>query len=158
MSFSGNSHPSGVLVLIVDDCKDTAESMGMLLSLHGYAYITAYSGEEAVGIIKNITPDVIICDIKMPKEDGWHLARRLRRRISPKPLMIAHSGLGTPADRQRSEEAGFDFHFTKPADPALLARLLSVYVAKGKDPHKDHPPHIYPEGGKCRHSAHKGRG
>lgn len=144
MSFQDNPPSPRARVLVVDDCKDTAESLGMFLSLHGYAYITANSGGEAFAILEHLTPDVIILDIKMPNEDGWHLARRIVQLLPQKPLLIAVSGLAQPDDKQRSIEAGFDFHFNKPADPALLARLISAYVANRKtfleDPKKDHPP------------------
>lgn len=124
--------PKETLILIVDDDKDSAESLGMLLSIHGFAYMTARSADEVVLILKHVTPVVIILDIRMPKEDGWQLANRLRHLYHPKPRLIAHSGLGRAEDRQRSLDSGFDYHFTKPADPLLMVGLISFYMGRRK--------------------------
>src|SRR5690348_11153474 len=106
-------------VLVVDDVADTADSLAVLFELHGFRVLTARDGLAALRVAATDPPDVVVTDLMMPGMTGWELTRRLRGQAAGRPLfVIAVSGLGRPADRCQSAEAGVDLHLVKPADPA----------------------------------------
>jgi CheY-like chemotaxis protein len=71
-------------------------------------------------------PDILVLDIGMPKLTGYEVARVLRRRPeSPRPILIAITAWGRESDRLRAQMSGFDYHFTKPVDPARVIELLA---------------------------------
>ena len=111
-------------VLIVDDNVDSAESLAQLLRLQGHEVHTAYDGIAAVATASRHDPDVIILDIGLPGVDGYETTRRLREQNGGRrPVIVALTGYGAEADRERAERAGFDHHMTKPPD---LARLRAI--------------------------------
>lgn len=112
-------------VLIVDDNRDAAESLATLLTLLGAETQAAFSGPEALDIIRGFKPAVVLLDIGMPGMDGHEVARRIRRipEFQKIPL-IALTGWGQEDDRKRSRSAGFDHHLIKPADVNALQTLL----------------------------------
>ncbi|HYQ96542.1 MAG TPA: ATP-binding protein [Candidatus Eisenbacteria bacterium] len=114
-------------ILVVEDCVDAAESMGMLLSLMGHQVEKAYDGPAAIEIAKRYRPEIVICDIGLPGSmDGYAVARTLRQDLPRgSAFMIAMTGYGQYEDQLRSHQAGFDFHLTKPADPKELEKLLA---------------------------------
>jgi CheY-like chemotaxis protein len=113
-------------VLVVEDNKDAADSLRVLLELFGYTVEVAYSGTAGVAAATAFGPDVILCDIGLPGLDGYAVAGQLRRNpATAKARLIALTGYGTDEDRRKSKEAGFDAHLTKPADPAALRALLN---------------------------------
>ena len=113
-------------ILVVDDNKDSADSLAMLLTLQGSEVRTAYDGLEAVEAAAAFQPDVILSDIGMPGLDGYQAAQRIREQHHGKRVvLIAMTGWGQEEDKRRSMEAGFDFHLVKPVDLAVLDRLLS---------------------------------
>ena len=115
----------GRRVLVVDDNRDIAESLGLLLGLEGHETRVAYDGQEAVTIADEFEPEVIVLDIGMPHLDGHATASELRkRRWAEKAIFVAVTGWGQPDDRRRSLAAGFDHHLVKPVDPAELRGLL----------------------------------
>jgi PAS domain S-box-containing protein len=124
--------PASVLprrqVLVVDDNRDAAQSLGMLLSVLGADVKVAFSGPEALKAIAAHRPDVVLLDIGMPGMDGHEVARQIRLQAElAQVTLIALTGWGQEEDRRKSESAGFDFHLTKPADmSALQALLLSL--------------------------------
>ena len=111
-------------VLVVDDNADAADSLAMLLQVHGDEVRVAYDGEEALFAEQEFKPDVLLLDIGMPKLSGYDVARRVRDARGPEVLIVAITGWGQDEDRQRAREAGFDHHFTKPVDYAVLLDLL----------------------------------
>lgn len=119
-------------VLVVDDNTDAAESLGVLLDIEGHAAHIAHSGAEALQLAKETPLDVVFLDIGLPDMTGYDVARRLR--LLPgmdKTLLVALTGWGTQDDRQRTREAGFDRHLTKPAElPAVEELLRSAAEAK----------------------------
>ena len=117
---SGN----GLRVLVVDDNRDAAEILGELLRARGHAVRIAYDGVEAVGLALDFRPEVALLDIGLPLMDGHELARRIRAALGNSVLLVAITGLGQEEDRRRSRDAGFDHHFTKPADFAAIEQLL----------------------------------
>jgi len=115
-------------VLVVDDNRDAAESLGVLLELMGHSVQVVNDGLDALRIVEMEAPDLVLLDIGMPGMDGYEVARRLRE-LPARGLMhvVALTGYGQEADRRRSTEAGFDAHLVKPVD---LAALEALIVAK----------------------------
>ena len=112
-------------VLVVDDNRDAANSLGKLLSLAGAEARAVYNGFAALEVLPTYQPAVLLVDIGMPDMDGYELARRIRQLPDCEDLtLIALTGWGQAEDRQRSQAAGFDFHLTKPADFNALQTLL----------------------------------
>ena len=118
------SSPS-LRILIVDDNRDAADSLAMLLRTTGNEIRTAYDGLEAVQVASEFRPEVVLLDIGLPKIDGHEVAQRLRREPWGKhTCLIAVTGWSDESDRARSRAAGFDHHLVKPLDPDHLAQLL----------------------------------
>jgi signal transduction histidine kinase len=111
-------------VLIVDDNRDAADSLAMLLQFEGRQTLCAYSGEAALQQVATFEPQLVLLDIGLPGLDGYEVARRLKADF-PKLRVIALSGYGQVEDRQRSAAAGFDAHLVKPVDLDALKRALT---------------------------------
>jgi PAS domain S-box-containing protein len=116
-------------VLVVDDNIDAASSLEMLLALNGHEVRSAHDGPKAVSIAEEWNPDVLLLDIGLPGMNGYEVASRLRARGFHGRL-IALTGYGQEGDRRKSEQAGFDAHLVKPANPEELNRLLVEGAAK----------------------------
>lgn len=115
-------------VLVVDDNKDAADSLALLLKLIGADIRVAYNGADAIKASAEFKPDIVLLDIGMPEMDGHEVARRLRSQPqSENMILIALTGWGQEEDRRRSETAGFNQHLVKPpAIETLKTLLLSV--------------------------------
>jgi CheY-like chemotaxis protein/two-component sensor histidine kinase len=111
-------------ILVVDDNRDVAGSMALLLQLGGHQVFTAHDGEEALEVAAKERPGVILLDIGLPGMDGYEVCRQLRSQVRSAAMIIAMTGYGQAEDRQRSMEAGFDAHQIKPVDHAELMKLL----------------------------------
>jgi PAS domain S-box-containing protein len=113
-------------ILVIDDNDDAADSLGELLSRLGHDVRTAYDGEAGVQVAMSFQPELVLCDIAMPKASGYSTARQIRAQPwGRRALLVALTGWGQQADRQRSVEAGFDHHLVKPVEVASLMTLLS---------------------------------
>ena len=113
-------------VLIVDDNRDSADSLAMLLEITGNETYVAHDGVEAVEAIETHRPEVVLLDIGLPRLDGHEVCRRVREQPWGKDIvMIALTGWGQADDRRKSEEAGFNGHLVKPVDYDSLLELLS---------------------------------
>jgi PAS domain S-box-containing protein len=113
-------------ILIADDNLDAAEALALLLRMSGDEVCTAKDGLEALQQATDFHPDVVLLDIGMPRMDGLEAARRLRQQPwAKKVLILAMTGWGQESDRQRSKEAGIDYHLVKPVDPLALRHLLT---------------------------------
>jgi PAS domain S-box-containing protein len=104
-------------VLVVDDNRDSAESLAMLLQMFGHEVRTAYDGHDAVRAARAFRPDLVLMDIGLPALNGYDAARAIRsepwgRRVK----LVAVTGWGAEEDRRRSQDAGFDHHLVKPVD------------------------------------------
>jgi PAS domain S-box-containing protein len=117
--------PARTRILVVDDNRDSADSLAMLLRLTGHEVHVAHDGLEAVGGAEVFRPDVVLLDIGLPKLNGYEVARRIRRERGDGVVLIALTGWGQEEDRARSKEAGFDHHLTKPVDLDALQELLA---------------------------------
>lgn len=115
-------------ILIVEDNRDSADSLKTLLEALGYVAQVVYDGESAVRTAAALRPGVIIMDVGLPGMNGYDAARRIR---SENPglavLIIALTGWGQQADRQRSAAAGIDHHLIKPLDLAVLQEILDSW-------------------------------
>jgi len=112
-------------VLIVDDNRDAAESLGMLLEMENCEVSVAFDGLQALETLDSFKPDIALLDIGMPGMDGYELARRIRATAWGRTLvLVALTGWGQADDKKRAVDAGFDEHLTKPVDPDLLTRVL----------------------------------
>jgi len=118
-------------ILIVDDHDDAATSLGRLLAGRGAQIRIAHEGQGGIGVAVQFEPQVLLLDIGLPGCDGYELARALRDHPALKTaLFVAVSGYAADADRARSLEAGFDFHFAKPVDfDALLGVIRTRFPA-----------------------------
>jgi PAS domain S-box-containing protein len=117
-------------VLVVDDNKDAADCVALLLRHAGHETQTAYSSYEALDLAAAFHPDAILLDLGLPEIDGYEVARRLRAKPEfSKVWLIALSGYGQESDRQRAREAGCDAHMLK---PATLKQIEEELEALGK--------------------------
>lgn len=110
-------------VLVVDDNRDTADTLTTLLRAEGYVVSTAYDGRSALQAFETGNPVVALLDIGLPDMSGIDLARAIRQR-SNSAILVAVSGWGRDSDRADSASAGFDFHMVKPVDPSQLRNRL----------------------------------
>ena len=112
-------------VMVVDDNRDSAESLATVLNLLGADTHVEYSGADALEALATYKPDVLLLDIGMPDMNGYEVARRIRQEPKLQDLtLVALTGWGQESDRQRSEIAGFDYHLIKPADINALQAVL----------------------------------
>ena len=112
-------------VLIADDNQDAGETLAMLLRLDGHEVHVATDGLQAVEMFAREQPDVVILDIGMPGLSGHEAALRIRELCGGRAVtLIAVTGWGQKADKDRAAASGFDHHFTKPVEPTLLSALL----------------------------------
>jgi signal transduction histidine kinase/ActR/RegA family two-component response regulator len=113
-------------IVVADDNRDAGETLGMMLSMAGHDVHIAYDGVQAIRLAAEIHPQVVLLDIGMPNMNGYEAAARIRSEPwGASILLIALTGWGQEKDRQRASEAGFDHHLVKPADPAVLEKLIA---------------------------------
>jgi signal transduction histidine kinase/DNA-binding response OmpR family regulator len=115
----------GHRILVVDDNADVAETTATMLELSGHRVLTAPDGPQALACVEEFEPEIVLLDIGLPGLDGYEVARRLRQLPrARRAWLVAVTGYGQPADRQRGSEAGFDEHLLKPVDPQALAEMI----------------------------------
>jgi PAS domain S-box-containing protein len=112
-------------VLLVDDNIDAMEMMAFLLAEMGYDAQTTPDARDLIPLALAQRPDVIVLDIGLPGVDGYELARMLKRHPELSGIrLVAHTGYGSPEDRRKAHEAGFDAHLVKPAELDALEKAL----------------------------------
>jgi CheY-like chemotaxis protein len=115
----------GCRILIVDDLRDNADSLGILLQSLGHDVRTCYHGETGIQIAEQFRPDVAFVDLGMPQIDGYEVCRRIRAQPwGAKMFLVAQTGWGQEFDRRRTQAAGFDQHMVKPLELNILDALL----------------------------------
>ena len=125
--------PAQRRVLIVDDNRDSADSLAMLMQITNNEAYLAHDGEEAVAAVEKHRPEVVLLDIGLPKFDGHEVCRRVRKEPWGKDIVIiALTGWGQEDDRRKSQEAGFDGHLVKPVDYEKLLELLGSLTNDSK--------------------------
>ena len=125
--------PASRRVLVVDDNHDSAEMLGMLLTLSGHDVRMVHDGLDAVDAAASFQPHVVLLDIGLPTLNGYDAARRIRAQAGMQPVLVALTGWGQPGDRRKAAEAGFDAHLLKPVDHDELTRLLANVSERGRD-------------------------
>jgi PAS domain S-box-containing protein len=114
-------------VLVVDDAEDVASTLRILLEMWGYSVRIVEDGPSALVAYRTYQPDIVLLDIGLPGMNGYDVARQLRRQQgSKRPFIMAVTGYGQDEDKRRSQEAGFDYHVTKPVDPDKLQSVISA--------------------------------
>jgi CheY-like chemotaxis protein len=114
-------------VLVVEDNRDSADSLRKLLELCGYKVTVAYTAEEGLAAVRRTRPDVVLCDIGLPDTDGFTLAREIHKDPEMASVrLIAVTAYGNERDRARSRECGFELHLVKPVDPQVLLHELDA--------------------------------
>ena len=118
-------------ILVVDDNRDSAESLARLLQVCGNETLTAFDGLEALEVGSEFRPNVVLLDLGMPNLNGYDTARRIRQQPwGQNAVLIALTGWGKDEDRRRSGEAGFDSHVVKPVVVEQLDALLASLVSR----------------------------
>lgn len=118
-------------ILIVDDNRDAANTLAMLLDLSGHVVHTVYDPEVALAEFSGVAPDIMFLDVGMPKLNGLELATRIRALPGGDAVvLIALTGWGQAEDRRRTREAGIDHHLVKPADPDEIERICREAVRR----------------------------
>ncbi|HEX7221343.1 MAG TPA: ATP-binding protein, partial [Burkholderiales bacterium] len=121
-------------ILIVEDHEDERDSLRALLEMQGHGVVAAPDGHAALELLQRVRPPVAIFDIGLPGMNGYELARAARRELNDRIFLIALTGYGARSDQQRSREAGFDVHLTKPVEADDLARVLERANQSGLSP------------------------
>jgi CheY-like chemotaxis protein/anti-sigma regulatory factor (Ser/Thr protein kinase) len=118
--------PHSHRLLVVDDNRDAANSLAVLLRLQGHEVRVAHDGPAALELVKVYRPELVFLDIGMPGMDGYEVARRLRSQPGlEKVRLAALTGWGQNEDRRRTAKAGFDHHLVKPPELSVIDGLLS---------------------------------
>jgi len=124
----GSGKAKGRKILVVDDNRDSAMSLAMLLKLMGNTTQTAFDGVEAFAAAQAFQPDVVLLDIGLPLLNGYEVAAKIReQRWGAAIVLVALTGWGQEEDRKRSQSAGFDAHMVKPVEIAALTKLLAEH-------------------------------
>jgi two-component system, sensor histidine kinase len=112
-------------VLVVEDNIDAQRTLQSLLELWGHEVTVASDGNEGIDALETQQPEIALVDIGLPVTDGYELARRLQCSAGRENvLLVALTGYGSPEQRARALEAGFDLHLVKPVEPEQLAALI----------------------------------
>jgi len=116
-------------IVIVDDNQDSADSLAMMLRLDGHDVHTANDGSQALPLVEQLQPDVVLLDIGLPDMNGYEVARRLKSmHLNPQMRLIALTGFGQEADLRAASDAGFERHLTKPVAMDELTRAIGTHA------------------------------
>lgn len=119
-------------ILVVDDNRDAAESLALMLQMVGNDVTTVFNGADAIAAMNEFKPDVVLMDLGMPELDGYQAAKMIRSGPrGDEVVLIAITGWGNDSDRKKSQDAGFDRHLVKPVMPTDLLALLGSMSMRG---------------------------
>lgn len=126
---------AGLSVLVVEDSADALESLRLMLELLGAKVSVARDGREALDMmLQGPSPDVVLCDLLMPRMDGFEFIRELDGpRSPPHPPVIAVSGLASETSRERTRQAGFEGHLKKPYDEAAIIAAVGTALERRRE-------------------------
>src|SRR5262245_17419043 len=117
-------------VLVVDDNRESVDTLSMLLQLKGHDARVAENGDEAIAIADSYLPHVVVLDLSLPGMDGYEIARQVRARpYGNNLILVALTGWSASDVREKAAAAGFDFHLLKPVDWPDLERVLNAAPA-----------------------------
>ena len=120
-------------MLLVDDNRDAAVLLHVLLTAWGHTARVAHDGEQALDMARAFKPEVVLLDVGLPTMHGFEVAQRLRKLPSCQDcLLIAVTGWGQEADRAQGKAAGINHHLVKPVEPETLRALLASYTPSGR--------------------------
>jgi two-component system cell cycle response regulator len=124
-------------ILVIEDNPTNLELMRYLLQAFGHTVLTATDGEEGLETVRRAVPDLIVCDVQIPKYDGYEVARQLKNHAAfHKIPLIAVTALAMVGDRDRMLTAGFDGYISKPINPETFVHEVEAFT-----PSTDHRPH-----------------
>jgi len=112
------------LILVVDDNRDSAESMASLLKISGHRVSIAFDGNKAVEIAIEERPQIVLMDVGLPGLNGHQACRLMRERGLKDAFIVAMTGYGQDDDRRQSRDASFDAHLVKPIDYISLQAII----------------------------------
>lgn len=118
---------AGIRVLVVDDDEDSRFYISTVLAEEGASVTVVASATEALEVLPQLQPNILICDIGMPGEDGYSLIRKVRALDVDKGgnvLAVALTAYADSADRESALQAGFEIHVAKPVDPEELVTIV----------------------------------
>ncbi|MCD6680595.1 MAG: PAS domain S-box protein [Burkholderiaceae bacterium] len=121
--------PAASRVLVIDDNRDSADTMVQVLQLLGQEARAAYGAEDSLGVAQSFRPRIVLLDLNMPDGDGFTVMRRLREQSSESLYVAAMTGYGQASDRRRTLDAGFQAHLTKPVNADRLQEVLAKAAA-----------------------------
>jgi CheY-like chemotaxis protein len=114
---------------VVDDNRDAAQALKLLLESDGHEVLVAADGAGGLALARQYKPEVALLDIGLPSMDGYELARRMREEPALEgTLLVAVTGYGQMHDRARASASGFNHHLVKPVEFSALQRLLRETV------------------------------
>jgi signal transduction histidine kinase/ActR/RegA family two-component response regulator len=121
-------------ILLVEDTEDSLEAARVMLEVLGADVLVARDGVEALEVMANNRPDLVLCDLRMPRMDGFEFLRELSRiQGRDRPPVVAVSGLASQADHQRTEAAGFEGHLNKPFDDRALVSAVRATLGQRRE-------------------------
>jgi CheY-like chemotaxis protein len=119
-------------ILVVEDNPDNLELMVYLLTAFGHTVLSARDGEEGLEAVFRERPDVVVCDVQLPKLDGYEIVRRLKAHPECRAIpIIAVTAFAMVGDRDRLLEAGFDGYLAKPITPETFVQQIESFLAAG---------------------------
>jgi len=119
--------PQNYRILIVDDNKSCAITMMWTMEMLGHTAEMVVDGPTAIELAKSFQPDVVLLDIGLPGMNGYEICEAMHKDpVLQNTIFIAQTGWGQKEHRERSREAGFDYHLVKPIDITALKNLLLV--------------------------------
>jgi CheY-like chemotaxis protein len=122
-------------ILVVEDNPANMELMGYLLQAGGHQLVFAHDGEEGVKTAERECPAIILCDINLPRLDGYGVLHRLKENPALKDIpCIAVTALAMVGDREKLLEAGFDGYISKPIEPETFVGSIEAFLAPSQLP------------------------
>jgi signal transduction histidine kinase len=125
-------------IVVIEDSEDIADTLADWLESEGHSVQVARTGEEGLELVLGVQPDVVLCDVGLPRMDGVEVCERVRAHGGDaQPVMVALTGWGQQQDRERTRVAGFDHHLVKPVGVDELSDVLSRVEGKRHAPRSE---------------------